>query len=40
MRVHPQPNHPVSGKAGLASRLAIEYHCSGLPEPGRYCHEA
>jgi hypothetical protein len=28
------PNHPASGKAGIAPRLAIEHHCPGLPEPG------
>jgi hypothetical protein len=29
------PNHPAPGKAGSASRLTIEYHSLGLPEPGR-----
>ena len=31
----PSPNHPAAGKAGIASRLAIEHHWAGLPEPGR-----
>ena len=31
----PSPNHPATGKAGIASRLAIGHHCPGLPEPGR-----
>jgi len=35
MRVYSRPNHPAAGKAGIASRLAIEHHCPGLPEPGR-----
>ena len=30
------PNHPASGKAGLAPRLTIEHHRPGLPEPGRW----
>jgi len=29
------PNHPAPGKAGLASLLAIEHHCPGLPDPER-----
>lgn len=29
------PNHPAAGKAGIASWLAIEHHCPGLPEPAR-----
>jgi hypothetical protein len=28
-------NHPASGKAGIASRLTIEHHRPGLPDPGR-----
>jgi hypothetical protein len=28
-------DHPAAGKAGIARPLAIEYHCPGLPEPGR-----
>ncbi len=28
-------NHPAPGKAGIASRLAIEHHCPSLAEPGR-----
>jgi hypothetical protein len=31
-----RPNHPATGKAGIASRLAIGHHWPGLPEPGRY----
>ena len=27
-------NHPATGKAGIASLLAIGHHCPGLPEPG------
>ena len=30
-----RPNNPAPGKAGIGSRLSIEYHCPGLPEPGR-----
>jgi len=30
------PNNPAAGKAGIARLLAIEHHCPGLPEPGRY----
>ena len=30
------PNNPASGKAGIASRLAIGHHWPGLPEPVRY----
>ena len=29
------PNHPAAGKAGITSRLAIEHHFPGLPEPSR-----
>ena len=29
------PNHPAAGNAGIASRLAIERHWPGVPEPGR-----
>ncbi len=28
-------NKPAAGKAGIASRLTIEHHWPGLPEPGR-----
>jgi hypothetical protein len=28
------PN-PAAGKAGILRLLAIDYHCPGLPEPGR-----
>jgi signal peptidase I len=30
------PNHPAAGKAGIARLLAIEHHCPGLPELGRW----
>ena len=30
-----QANQPAAGNAGIASRLAIEHLCPGLPEPGR-----
>jgi hypothetical protein len=30
------PNHPATGKAGIASRLAVGHELPGLPEPGRY----
>ena len=30
-----QSNYPAAGKAEIASRLAIDDHCLGLPEPGR-----
>ena len=29
-----RPNHPASGKAGIARRLTVERHCPGRPEPG------
>ena len=29
------PNKPAPGNAGIASRLAIEHHWPGVPEPGR-----
>ncbi len=29
-------NQLAAGKIGIARLLAIEYHCPGLPEPGRY----
>jgi hypothetical protein len=28
-------NKPAAGNAGIASRLTIEYHWPGVPEPGR-----
>jgi uncharacterized protein YceK len=31
-----KPNHPASGKAGIARRLTIDHHWPGLPEPGRW----
>ena len=30
------PNNPAAGKAGISRLLAVEHHCPGLPEPGRY----
>ena len=32
----PSPNHPATGKAGMAARLAIGHRWPGLPEPGRW----
>jgi hypothetical protein len=29
-------NHPAAGKAGIARLSAIEHHCPGQPEPGRW----
>jgi hypothetical protein len=29
------PNQPAAGNAGIASRLTIQHHCPGVPEPGR-----
>jgi len=34
------PNKPPAGKAGIARLSAIEHHCPGLPEPGRYMRAA
>jgi hypothetical protein len=31
-----RPNHPASGKAGIASPLTIGHHCPGLPDPERW----
>jgi hypothetical protein len=33
-------NHPAAGKAGFARQFAIEHHCPGLPEPGRWTTRA
>jgi hypothetical protein len=35
LKTKKSPNHPAAGKAGIASRLALEHHRPGLPEPGR-----
>jgi hypothetical protein len=32
------PNHPATGKAGIARPLAIGYQWPGLPEPRRWGH--
>jgi hypothetical protein len=32
----PWPNKPAAGKAGTASRLAVDRHWPGLPEPERW----
>ena len=29
------PNKPAAGNAGIASRLTIQHHCPGVPEPER-----
>jgi hypothetical protein len=31
-----RPNEPAAGKAGIVSRLTIDRHCPGLPEPERW----
>ncbi len=30
--------HPAGGNAELAPWFAIEHHCLGVPQPGRWAH--
>jgi hypothetical protein len=32
-------NHPGAGKAGIASQLANERTCAGLPDPARSAYD-
>ncbi len=35
-RLQRVPNKPAAGNAGIASRLTIEHHRPGVPEPERW----